>query len=163
MPPCRAKEAQSGIRFRNTVPIAADPEILSVVQQALPLGRISTGAELERELTKRTDALAEIAAPGLRVSFVAPGGWRNEFEGLAGYHDGWRDWLETFDSYESEVEAVKTAPGATVLITRQSGTPTGGGMKIENKSAVVIFWADERVARLEFHLDRPMALKAAGL
>jgi hypothetical protein len=139
-----------------------DADALDALSQALPLGEIDI-ANLEREVELRAKLLGEIAVRDLRTSFVAPGGLRGDFDGIGGYRDGWRDWLETFDSYRSDLNETRVGVGSTVLITHQSGRPRGGMIDVENDSAVVVFWRDGLVERLEFHLDRGTALEAAGL
>ena len=91
------------------------------------------------------------------------GGFVGEFEGASGYRAGWRDWLESFDSYETRMEEVEVGPRGTLMLTRQLARGRGSSVEMETESAAVVFWSGERVRRIEFHLNRDTAREAAGL
>lgn len=133
------------------------------MRRALPTGRIEKGS-LDETIETLAGELEQIASPEVMTSFIAgEDGLRGDFHGYDGYREGLRDWLQTFQWLESEVQEVKETPGVIVIMTHQRGASTQGGMPLDKPSAAVVFWKDDKVSRLEFHLDQTSALKSAGL
>jgi hypothetical protein len=139
------------------------PAELDPLKAAFPLGKIDTGEGLEPGLAVVVETLRPWVTEDFTVSFIAPGGLHNDLSGVEGWGDGWRDWIEAFDSYEGWLESSLSEPGVTVLLTRQSVRAQGGSVELEERSAVVIFWRGEKIRRIELHLDRDTALESAGL
>jgi hypothetical protein len=112
-------------------------------------------------------ALAElegVAAPGLEIAMVGPGGFVGTFHGVEGFERAWRDWLEPFASYRIEPEAdFRRSADTLVLFARQIATPKGSEHPVTSDGAVVFLLEEDRIRRIEFHLDRDAALRAAGL
>jgi hypothetical protein len=101
------------------------------------LATLPIGDDLRSDWDQRADRIGEIAAPDLVTTMIAEeGGLRNEFHGHDGYREAWADWLQAFDSYRVE---------------------------LEGSAAGVLRFAEGRLQRIEFHLDREAALRAAGL
>jgi hypothetical protein len=105
----------------------------------------------------------DVAWPDFTIAMVAPGGWSAEREGVAGYSQSWNDWLAPFESFRVEFEEILEGPRGVVQFVRQIGVPRGGQAAIENAGAAVFGFRDGLIERIEFHLDRDDALRAAGL
>jgi ketosteroid isomerase-like protein len=83
--------------------------------------------------------------------------------GLEGFIDGWRDWLEPYDSYYIEVEELIDAGEQVVSLSRVVGQTTRDGVAVEHRPAAVWSLRDEKIVRVRFFLDREEAFEAAGL
>jgi ketosteroid isomerase-like protein len=85
-------------------------------------------------------------------------GWG--FDGLVG---AFRDWLAPYLSYTFEWEGVADGGDRVVALVRQVGVIATTGAPIEARSGVVFVFDAGRLVRMEFHVDRDEALRAAGL
>lgn len=107
--------------------------------------------------------LAEMAAPDLEVVMVGPG-LTQRFGGVSGLRAAWQDWLAPFASYRIEPDPEpRCGEDAAVFFGHQVVVPKGSDQRIESEAATVVFLRDDQIARVEFHLDRDAALRAAGL
>jgi ketosteroid isomerase-like protein len=105
-----------------------------------------------------------VAAPDLVSVMIGPDpSFRNEYRGVEGLIEGWADWLAPYESFRMEVEDLIESREVVVTFVHQFGTATGGGPEIEAESAAVWWVRDGRLVRVEFHLDRHLAMRAAGL
>jgi ketosteroid isomerase-like protein len=82
------------------------------------------------------------------------------FDGLIG---AFRDWLAPYLSYSIEWEGVADGGDRVVALVRQVGVIATTGAPIEARSGVVFVFEGGRLVRMEFHVDRDEALRAAGL
>jgi len=122
-------------------------------------------AALEDDADQRISRLfMELAEPEFEVSMVGPGynPATLDHTGLDGFVAAWRDWTSAFESYRIEVEEMIDAGDKVVSLVAMTSTVRGGG-EISSPGAAVWTIVDGRVRRVEFHLDRDAALKAAGL
>ncbi len=110
-------------------------------------------------------ALEPLAAPEFEVVAVGPEylGEGTVYRGLAGFEEFWTDWLQPWESFRIESEAFLDAGDQVVQLARQVGRTQAGGAEIEDRGAAVLSFRDGRLSRIEFHLDRDRALRAAGL
>ncbi|HYU59690.1 MAG TPA: nuclear transport factor 2 family protein [Solirubrobacterales bacterium] len=113
-------------------------------------------------------ALVDHAAPDLECVMVAPGytgaGGRLAYHGIDGFFEAWREWVDAYETYTIEIEEVIEGPDGRVLnLARQRGTTRTGGVEVEEEAGAVWTIRDGRVVKVEFHLDRDMARRAAGL
>jgi ketosteroid isomerase-like protein len=83
--------------------------------------------------------------------------------GVEEYLAAWREWLGPWESYRIEAEEYLDAGDKVVMLVRQLGTTKMGGAPIENRGAAVFSFSAGKLTRIEFHLDRERAMKAAGL
>lgn len=128
------------------------------------LSALPVGDNVCADWEQRAERMREIAAPDLVTAMIAEeGGLQAEFHGADGYRDAWADWLEAFDTYRVEVDAVHPTPDGLIALTRQWVTPKGTAARIEGRAAAVIWFPGERLERIEFHLDEETAFRAAGL
>ena len=111
-----------------------------------------------------TSAIEQVAAPDLQSAMIGPDpSFRAEYRGVNGLVEGWTDWLSPYERFRMEVENLIESGDVVVTFVRQFGTPTGGGPEVEAESAAVWWLRDNRLVRVEFHLDRKAAMRAAGL
>jgi ketosteroid isomerase-like protein len=83
--------------------------------------------------------------------------------GLAGFAEGWRDWLEPWDSYYMEVDELLDAGDAVVSLVRVRAKTERDGVAIEHSPASVWSLDGGKITRVQFYLERERALEAAGL
>ena len=108
----------------------------------------------------RADALADDA----EVVFVTPSGPQTLLRGPGGFVEGWRDWLAPWASYTVTVEElIDAGEGKVLALARLGGETKHDHVEIEHPAAAVLEVKGEKIARVEFHLDRDEAREAAGL
>lgn len=126
--------------------------------EGLDLVAVLESGEFGRAI--RVDALADDA----EVVFATPSGPRAMFLGADGFVEGWRDWLAPWASYTVTVEElIDTGSGKILALARLSGETKRDHVKIDHPAAAVLVVRDNKIARVEFHLDRDEAREAAGL
>jgi ketosteroid isomerase-like protein len=126
----------------------------------------AVGALREGRAGPDPERLRELAWPDFEVAMVGAGSaeFRTDRRGPEGLLEGWRDWLEPFGSHRTEFEGIREAgDDCAVIFVRQIARPKGSEMEAENLGAAVVWTREGKLSRLEFHLDRGLALKAAGL
>jgi hypothetical protein len=138
---------------------------IEAIAGLLPPGDWIEAMADEGDYAERLEPIRRIAAPDLEVVMIGPGGsFTQSFNGVDGVRDAWSDWLEPFASYTVEPEELREAtPDRFVFLGRQIAVPKGGGTAIESSAAAVFFFRGELLSRIEFHLDRAAAMRAAGL
>jgi ketosteroid isomerase-like protein len=108
--------------------------------------------------------LREVAHPDVECLMVGPDGvFATEAHGIQGFIDVWFDWLSPFERWRPEIEDVIESGDRLVTLVRQFATPKGSAVEVENAGGAIWFVRDSRLVRVEFHLDRDLALRAAGL
>ena len=111
------------------------------------------------------DVVAGVASD-LEVAFIAQGpqGSETSYRGVEGLGEGWRDWLEPYQSYWLEVEDFIDAGEDEVLMpARVKAVTRRDGVLIEHSPAAICAVRDRKIARVTFYLDRSEALEAVGL
>jgi ketosteroid isomerase-like protein len=88
---------------------------------------------------------------------------RGQYRGLEGLVEGWRDWLEGWDSHVIQLEELIDAGDKVVALVRIKGKTTRHGVEVEHSPAAVWTIADGTVVGISFYLDRDQAFEAAGL
>jgi len=77
--------------------------------------------------------------------------------------ESWRQWLESFDKYERELEDLRDC-GDTVLATlREEGRGRASGAPVSARNYIVMTFRDGKLLRYQEFYDEGMALEAAGL
>jgi ketosteroid isomerase-like protein len=120
-------------------------------------------------LSENPEAFAHVAtavAPDIEVAFRsnASGAPNPNYRGLAGFVEGWRDWLEPYRSYWIEVEDYIDAGGDKVLTpSRVQARTRRDDVLIEHSPAAVVTVRDGKVTQVTFYLDRAQAFEALGL
>lgn len=131
-----------------------------------------SGIDLSRQFNQdadpaRFERLGSLVTPDFQVlggDLRGGLGLTTAGQGIDGLIAAWQDWLSPWQTYWSEVEEFVDAGEEHVLVlVRDHGRLRGSDSEVENISASVWTLRDGKIARIEFHLDRKQALKAAGL
>ena len=139
-------------------------EALTPMLAAVPTAESPLTPEDASGIARLTAAIERLATPDLEGAMVGPDqSFRIEFHGAEGLIERWRDWLSPYESFRMEVEDLIESSDVLVTCVRQFGTPTGGGPEVEAESAAVWWVRDDHLVRVEFHLNREAAFRAAGL
>jgi ketosteroid isomerase-like protein len=140
-------------------------DVVSRIQSALLTEDVVTALSDEEGGQEVRRAFVEVAAPDFEVAMIGPdySPARQESRGPEGFTALWRDWTSPFEAYRIEVEEVIESGEKVVTLVRQVGTTKTGGVEIETPAAAVWTVTDGKLRRVEFHLDRDAALRAAGL
>lgn len=110
------------------------------------------------------DAIAAVVTPDVEVEMIGGGGSIGPYSGPDALERSFEEWLAAFSSYRLEVEPeVRRSRDAVVFFAKQVAIPRGTEKPVTTDGTVVMFFARERVRRIEFHLDRDAALRSAGL
>lgn len=118
----------------------------------------------DADRSRLESAIREVAGPDLECVMVAPDpAFKTEWRGVEGLLDAWADWLAPFERFWLEIEDVIESGDVVVTLVRQHALPRGGGREVENAGAAVWTFEEGILSRVEFHLDREVALKSAGL
>jgi uncharacterized protein len=139
--------------------------LVEEIQTALTAQDVVTALDEAQADTRARRIFMELAEPDLKVVMVGPDyvSTQLEFNGLDGFRDAWRDWTSPFEAYRIEVEEMIDAGDRVVSLVAMTGTTRTGGAEITAPGAAVWTVVDGRVRRVEFHIDRDLALRAAGL
>jgi len=120
--------------------------------------------EMERTLPLLANYLRLFAASSFVCAMVPlPPTPAVEYEGVDGVANAWHDWGAAFASVRAEAEDLFRSEDAVVLFVNQIAVTRHGGVEMTQPSAMLWLFEDGLVARLEFHLDRTMALRAGRL
>jgi ketosteroid isomerase-like protein len=125
-----------------------------------------TAIEDDRRIEETRSAMRPYVDPEFEVEMFAPEYAATQplvHRGIDGYLEVWRNWLEPYEHFRVELEEYFDAGDKVVLFARQLGQPKLSSVPVEARSAVVFVFRDGTLVRLEFHLDRERAMKAAGL
>ncbi len=135
------------------------------IQTALTAQDVVTALDDAQADTRVRRTLMELAEPDFEVAMVGPDyvSTQLEFNGLDGFRDAWRDWTSPFETYRDRGRGDdrRRRPGRQPR--RDDGHDANRRRGDHAPGAAVWTVADGRVRRVEFHLDRDAALRAAGL
>lgn len=129
----------------------------ALFREPIDLVALSKSGDLQRAVDPNA------FSPDVVVIFATPSGPRTEYHGLRGFVTGWRDWLLPWASYEVEVEEMRDAGDRVVALAVLRGETRHDGVRVEQPGASVLTIADDKIVRVEFHLDQREALESAGL
>jgi ketosteroid isomerase-like protein len=136
-------------------------EVAAVLGAAFPT--VKSIAAMERG-TEELAALERVSWPDFVVAMVGESpSVRIEFKGIDGLVEAWRDWLGPFESYRIEIQDFEDAGDRALILVRQIAQPRGTEAEIERPSAAVVWTRDGKLARVEFHMSRDVARRAAEL
>jgi ketosteroid isomerase-like protein len=139
-------------------------ETLAPMLAAFPTAEAPLTPDDQQAIARLTSAIERVAAPDLKGAMIGPdASFRIEFHGADGLVERWWDWLSPYESFRMEIGDLIESGDVLVTCVRQFGTPTGGGPEVEAESAAVWWLRDHRLVRVEFHLDREAAFRAAGI
>ena len=111
------------------------------------------------------DYAAEAHAPDFVWDMSKFRGWPEQqtYEGVEGARAFLRDWLEAWDDWEVEVEALHDAGDKVVALVRQRGRSKTSGLPVDMAYGQVFTIRDGKFARMEMYADPVEALEAVGL
>jgi ketosteroid isomerase-like protein len=136
----------------------------ATLEQGFPIGEDIPTALADPERVERLRRLiGEIAADDLVVEMVGDASFRRTRHGTDGFVEAWRDWVDPFESFRTELDEFLEAGPHVVVLVRLVARPRGGGTEITSEAAALWCFEGDRLVRVEFHLDRATALRAAGL
>ncbi len=108
--------------------------------------------------------LGEVAGGDLQCTMAAGGGLHADYTGASGFVAAWEDWLSPFEDVAIEVEEIVEArPDCVVDFVRMSGRSSRGGAEMVSEGGAAWLFADGRLIRVEFHLDREQLRRSGGL
>jgi ketosteroid isomerase-like protein len=121
-------------------------------------------AGFERFVATR-DFDPDVIAPDFVWDMSTFGGWpeQQEYEGIEGARKFMRDWIENWEDWELEVEALHDAGDKVVAVMRQRGRSKATGVEVDMSFAQTFTIRDGKQVRMEMYSDPAAALKAAGL
>ena|SRR5205823_791940 len=92
-------------------------------------------------------------------------GWPEQqvYEGAEGAQRFLDEWVDAWDDWELEIEALEDAGDKIVALVRQRGRSKAAGIPVEMSFAQVWTLRDGKQARMDMYSDRAEALAAAGL
>ena len=85
------------------------------------------------------------------------------YRGHEGVIESWREWLENFDEYGSELEEVRDCGDRVLAAVREEGRGRASGATVSARNYIVMTFRDGKVLRYQEFYDQAMALEAAGL
>jgi SnoaL-like protein len=137
------------------------------VEVAAALGAAFPAVQSVAAMQADTDELTELERlswPDFDIAMVgANPSVRIEFKGIDGLVDAWRDWLTPFESYRIEIEGFEDGDDRALILVRQIASPRGTEAAIETPGAAVVWTRDGKLSRVEFHMSRDEARRAAGM
>jgi ketosteroid isomerase-like protein len=135
------------------------------IMSSLPLDDLAVAIRDPGRVEEMAAMLESVVDPELEIVRVGPEytGEGASYRGLGGFLAFWRDWLEPWESFSIETEEFLDAGDQVVQLARQTGWTEAEGVPIESQGAAVMTFRDGVLSRIEFHLDRERAMKAAGL
>jgi ketosteroid isomerase-like protein len=151
---------------KDNRPVSAEAlRIVEQIQSTLSMADVVAGLDDPEADQQIRRTLIELAEPDFQVVMVGPAyiGQTIELSGADGFREAWADWTEPFESYTIDVERLIDAGDRVVSLVSMSGKTRTGGVEVRAPGAAVWTVVNGRLRRVEFHLDRQAALRAAGL
>jgi ketosteroid isomerase-like protein len=106
------------------------------------------------------DALDPLLGEELTGAMMADESFNAEFTGADGLRRAWADWLSAFAQIRIEVEDVEEIGENVLILVNQTGR-TRHGVELKTPSAAVWKFRDDKLWRVEFHLDPARARESA--
>jgi len=104
----------------------------------------------------------ELFHPDCELDLTDSGG--PVLQGIGAAQETMREYWETFDAFQYEIEEVIHADEEHVVVSvRDGGRMKGSGAEVWTRFFDVVTLRQDKIVRLSAHLDRSRALEAAGL
>jgi hypothetical protein len=138
--------------------------VVAGLAEVLPADDWVTAFQDEAGLGRARAYLEKVAIPELEVEGMVAGqrglAVAAGVDGLIGF---WREWLAPWESFTVEVENAVEVGDNVLMEVVQRGRLHGSSAVVETASGAVYYFRGGRLARIEFHIERAEARKAAGL
>jgi ketosteroid isomerase-like protein len=104
-------------------------------------------------------------APGFVWDMSTFRGWpeKQSYQGLEGAREFMRDWLDAWEDWQLEVEALHDVGDKVVAIVRQRGRSKSTGLEVNMSFAQVFTLKNGLVTRMQMYAEPAEGLRAAGL
>ena len=144
---------------------AENVQLAARIIAGLPLDDLAAAFRDQDRVAAMGAALEPFVDREVEIARIGPDYTGEEiiYVGLDGFQEFWTDWLEPWESFRIETEEFLDAGEKVVQLVRQSGRTKIGDVPIESQGAAVMTFEHGTVTRIEFHLDRDRAMRAAGL
>jgi len=112
------------------------------------------------------DFLEEVTPPDFVWDMSTFSGWPEQpvYESLEEARRFIREWSDTFESWQIEVEVIRDAGADKVVgIMRQRGSAKSTGVPVDMRFAQVWTVRDGKLRRMQMYADTADALKSVGL
>jgi ketosteroid isomerase-like protein len=135
--------------------------IRSILPEEIDLVQAITSDDPVGVIFRNTDAVA----PNLEVKFASTqsGALPTDYRGLDGLTEGWRDWLEPWDSYRIRFNEFIDARDKVLVFADVHARTSRHGVEVEHNPAAVWTIRDGMLIAVTFFLERDQALKFAGI
>lgn len=139
--------------------------VVEQIQNALGMDDVVAAIDDDQREARVRQTLMELAEPDFEVVMVGPAylGATIETSGADGFREAWTDWTSPFESYRIDLERMIDTGDQVVSLVTMCGRTRTGGVEVEAPGAAVWTVVDGRLHRVEFHLDRQVAMRAAGV
>ena len=163
-PPAGHDARRRPLRLRDTGDVSEATRLAEALIDVFPR-QDAVAAVRDDEIRARLEQLQELAWPDFDCVMVGsiPAA-RTEWKGLDGVVAAWTDWVQAFDSHRTEIEEMRSVGNeCAVVFLRQLARPKGATAEVENMGAFVLWTRGGKLSRIEFHIDRAVAIRAAGI
>jgi hypothetical protein len=114
------------------------------------------------------DRYRDLLSPGVEVEFVAPPGgdrvMEQEFEGIDGLREGWRDWVAPWERFRIVTgEVIDAGEGRVLLLSQATGLMRDTRAEIPQETAVLARVDGGKIVAIGFYLSHEQARRDAGL
>ena len=116
----------------------------------------------EESIAAMSVSIGPLAEDEIVVLMSGAEGFEGTYEGPTALHDAWTDWLEAFSRISLEIETVERVGDNMLAYARQIGVTHHDDIELVQPSAAVFKFSGDRLARVEFYLDRAAAERSAG-
>ena len=142
-----------GVRFPSP-PSVTESDNAAVVRRAW-----------EAWMARDNETALSLYDPDVELDFTAGSqamGIYGTYRGLNGIRDFFRDWLATWEDYDSEIEGLVDAGDHVVAFMHEWGRGRQSGVPLEFRQAHVWTVRDGKLLRLRVYTSREEALRAVG-
>lgn len=135
------------------------------LQAALPREDIVASLADPESQLRVANVLQRLATPDFEVRMVPDHLGADSFvgNGMTGFTDVWAEWTSVFQTFRIEIEETLDAGDVVLSLVRISGRTKTDGVEVEQSGGATWTVRDGRVTKVEFHLERDAAIRAAGL
>lgn len=136
-------------------------DVAALINQGGPFsaGSSVTGDEI---IGSVTEVLRRYAHPEF-VTLMVSESATQDYEGVAGFEEAWKDWLTPYESFRIELEEVVPLGDRLVFLVRQMATTRQSAVAVETRSSAIWWLEDGQIRQVAFYLDRRAGMKAAGI